>query len=92
MSLWSSLQRLDWKSRARLCAKDLHLTIWSTCQTQVRNFYSRLEQRTCVLVLEIKMNVPIITVTTHDSTGFETPLPTIHISGPPVQSSHRASL
>ena len=28
MSLWSALPRLDWKRRARLCARNLHSTTW----------------------------------------------------------------
>ena len=54
--------------------------------------FSRLEQRTRVLVLEIKMPIPSSQSPLTTEQDFETPRPTIHISGPLVQSSHRAFL
>ena len=46
MSLWSALQRLNCKRRVRLCARDVHSTICSTCQAVLRNFlFSCLKSR-----------------------------------------------
>ena len=53
-------------------------------------FDFKLEQGTCVLVLEIRMPSPIVAVITHDRTRFETPPPTVHISDPLVESARRA--